>query len=448
MRILDKSRRSAGRAWLTDNTVRCDYVYAYPPRQAYRDLSPSFDVQSAFRSSVQHDQRVNVYIHFPFCRQICSFCNLYATAGGEPEALERYARLLQAEIALRAPSLSGAIVRSVYLGGGTPSLFGSDLLQAVLDTLEGCLDFDLSNVPEVAIEVAPDTASQAYLRQLREIGITRINLGLQTSSESELRSIGRRYDIATNEAAIEAALDAGFDNLCVDLIYGLPGQTEEDWMTSLHWVIARRPETICAYPLTLRAGTRYGMHESQIDPQRQYHRYDLADFELQGSGYERETHVRWVIPGRGGYKQKQYHWACENVIGFGAGARSYLWHADLRNGYSLKPRKSALRQYEYRLQDGIDPVIDGFLMNHYERVRKAAILGLIDLDDTLYQEKYGSSFRKLFTSEVETLEELDLIEHSDPNNYRLTDRGVRHRDVIVQMFFSEPGHGAGSRVQL
>ena len=435
VRTLDR-RQLRSRTLFTDDAVRCDYVYTYPPRQAYGHLNPNIDVGKTLQDSIRRDPRLNLYVHFPFCRQICSFCNLYANVPGGPHVFDEYIELLQAEIAMRAPFLRNSCIRSVYLGGGTPSLLSSDQLDRVLRTLQLELKFELNDIPEVAIEVAPDTANSEYLKQLHSIGITRINLGLQTSSEIELRSIGRRYRILTNELAVDSALNAGFGNVCVDLIYGLPGQRDEDWLASLEWVSDRRPETICAYPLTVRTGTRYGALHHDVDSRQQYRRYDLADRKLQKVGYQRETHVRWVLPGRGGYKQKQYHWACENLVGFGAGARSYLWDADLRNGYSLRPRKAALRQYERRVHDGDDPVVDGFVMNDDERMRKAAILGLIDLDGKAFQATHGIAFHEAFAEEWTTLEELLLAERRGSDHYVLTDQGVRHRDVIVQMFFS------------
>jgi oxygen-independent coproporphyrinogen-3 oxidase len=437
VRTLDRKQQLANPWMLTDDAVRCDYVYTYPPRQAYAPLGADLEVRRVIELSVQRDPRLNLYLHFPFCRQICSFCNLYATPTSGTEIYQKYVELVQAEIAMRAPVLEGREIRSVYLGGGTPSLLSARLLDRVLSTLQQKLGFELGAVPEVAIEVSPDTASREYLTQLRSIGITRVNLGMQTSLANGLRSIGRRYEINTNEEAIEGALQAGFRNVCIDLIYGLPGQSEDDWSKTVHWAVCRRPETICAYPLTVRSGTRYGLARHETKAEDQYRRYDIADHMLRAAGYHRETHVRWVLPGRGGYKQKQYHWACENVIGFGAGARSYLWGADLRNGYSLRPRKAALRSYEHRVNSGEDPATDGFVMTDDERQRKAAVLGLIELDGRAYHAAHGTNLHDLFPDELALLEGMHLIERRDAASYRLTDKGVRHRDVIVQIFFSD-----------
>lgn len=435
MRTIDLRR--LGESLLIDDTVRCDYVYAYPPRQAYRPLDPAFDAGNTIRTSIARDPRLNLYVHFPFCSQVCSFCNLYATVPGKSQAFEDYVDLLVAEIEMRAPLLGGSVVRSVYFGGGTPSLLSAKLLDRVLLALQEKLSFRLGDIDEVAIEVAPDTATPAHLADLRSIGMTRVNLGLQTTSASELHSIGRRYEVPMNERAVDAALTTGFDNVCVDLIYGLPNQDDDAWLASLNWVADRKPETVCAYPLTVRAGTRYGTAGHQVDPRNQYMRYDMADSVLRENGYQQETHVRWVLPGRGGYKQKQYHWACENLIGFGAGARSYLWGADLRNGYSLRPRKAALRQYEQRIRNGIDPVVDGLLMDDDERMRKMAILGLADLDGDMFHETHGREFHEVFAAELATLTGLRLVENRGSRGYALTGKGIRHRDVIVQMFFSD-----------
>lgn len=141
-------------------------------------------------------------------------------------------------------------------------------------------------------------------------------------------------------------------------------------------------------------------------------------------------------PPGGGYLQKSNHWAGENLIGFGAGARSYVQEADVRNGYSLRPRRAALVEYARRIADGIDPVTDGFVMDQEERMRKSAILGLMHLDRRNFATTHGYDPRDIFPQEFRVLEAEGLL--ADRGNVlHLTEAGVRHRDVIVQLFFSQ-----------
>lgn len=434
MRTIPAAEIWARPQMLTDDTVRCDYVYSYPPRQAYGQLGAGESPDRMIRESVALDRHVNLYLHFPFCSQICAFCNLYATVQGG-ESFAEYVALLDSEIRMRAEALAGAQVRTVYFGGGTPSLLPSTLLASVQQSIEKHLACTVGDVPEVALEVAPDTATRDYLGQLVDIGFTRINLGVQATDASEFRSIGRRYGAAVNMSAMETAIGAGFRNVCVDLIYGLPGQSAESWSATLQAVIDHRPPTVCAYPLTVRRGTRFGKVNHAPDPAQQYAFYDQAAAQLSEAGYLQETHVRWVLPGIGGYLQKEYHWAGENLIGFGAGARSYIRSGDLRNGYSIHPRNRALTHWAASISKGEEPVTDGLLLNETELMRKSAILGLNELDDGRFASRHGQSLLEAFPAEIGLLRDAGLLSF-DGMTYRLSPAGIRHRDVVVQLFFS------------
>jgi len=168
----------------------------------------------------------------------------------------------------------------------------------------------------------------------------------------------------------------------------------------------------------------------------QYRKYDFAQAFLHTAGYEQQTHVRWALPGRGGYLQKEYHWAGEPVLGFGAGARSYLWNIDVRNGYSLRRRRTALEDYIARVEAERTVYTDGFVMDDDERKRKAVILGLNHLDRLHFRATFGMDPVEEFSDEFAVLSELNLVEESD-RWLSLTDIGIRHRDVVVQSFVSK-----------
>ena len=437
MRLLDSPNTRDALKVAIASHARCDYVYMYPPRQAYRPFGADADVPQLVRESLARTEAINLYVHIPFCRQICGFCNLYTVTMSRHDVHQRYIEALGAEVRTMAEALAAMKVNTVYFGGGTPSLLQPELLEQAFSTLTGVLGFSLADVPEVAIEVAPDNASSEGLAALRSVGFNRINLGVQTTSDEELRTIGRRYVPGTIDEGIANALRAGFHNVCVDLIYGLPGQSLSTWQRSVDHVIDHRPQTVCAYALTLRSGTRFGDKESPpaTSNLQQYEKYDYADCRLRAAGYEQQTHVRWALPGRGGYLQKQLHWAGESVLGFGAGARSYLWDIDTRNGYSLHPRRSALDEYFTRIDGGADPRTDGFLMDNEERQRKAIILGLNHLDRRIYSARFGIDPLEAFPHQFASLSDLGLIADTD-DSVELTPLGVRHRDIAVQPFIS------------
>jgi oxygen-independent coproporphyrinogen-3 oxidase len=415
---------------------RADYVYMYPPRQAFRSIDPA-SAGPLLERSLARPAPLNVYVHVPFCKQICAYCNLFAVAGGRGDDHDRYVDLIRAEIDHYAPQIRHRTVDTLYIGGGTPSLLRPELLARVTAHVSRTLNTPLDTIPEIALEVAPDTVTVDAVTGFREAGINRISLGVQTWDDGELNGIGRRHGTDMHEKALTIALNAGFDNVCVDLIYGLPGQTDATWADSLTKVIGFRPQTVCCYPLTFRPSTGYAAKgHTETGNQSQYHKYDEAHAALTDAGYIQETHVRWALPGEGGYRQKANHWAGQDILGVGAGARSYLHDVDLRNGYSVRHRRSALAGYQQRVTQGGAAWTDGIVMDDDERARKAVILGLGHLDRAAFRKRFSKDVSDLFAAQIDALTQADLVT-IDANAISLTTAGQRHRDVVVQLFFSD-----------
>lgn len=416
--------------------ARADYVYMYPPRQAYRSVDP-VSTGPLLERSLTRPGPLNVYVHVPFCKQICAYCNLFAVAGHRDDDHDQYVDLIRAEIDHYAPQISHRKVDTLYIGGGTPSLLRPELLARITAHISRTLNTPLDTIPEVALEAAPDTVTADAVAGFRDAGINRINLGVQTWDDGELQGIGRRHDTDLNEKALTIALSAGFDNVCVDLIYGLPGQTNETWANSLSRVIGFRPQTVCCYPLTSRPSTGYAAQgHIGTDDHIQYRKYDAAHAALTDAGYIQETHVRWVLSGKGGYRQKANHWAGQDILGVGAGARSYLHEVDLRNGYSVRHRRSALAGYLQRVTHSGAAWTDGIVLDDDERARKAVILGLGHLDRAAFRARFATDVTDLFAAQIDTLTQAALVT-IDEDAVSLTTVGQRHRDVVVQLFFSD-----------
>lgn len=436
MKLLADSPAGVDIRALISEQVQGDYIYMYPPRQAYS----AFDNKTALSlidRSLQHTRtdQVNLYLHFPFCKQICKFCNLYAVPVGHESLFGAYTDMLQREMRSWSTRLDGRRIDTIYLGGGTPSLMPVEILDRVLRSLEEVFSIDVTDVAEVALEVAPDTVDAGKLRDLSSIGINRVNIGLQSATDEEIRSIGRHHGFQLAHQSIADALEAGFRNVCVDLIYGLPGQSIESWTSTLEKVISLSAPTVCAYPLTLRPGTGFGRRGVTVDGQTQYRKYELARDMLRAVGYEQETHVRYVVAGIGGYRQKVNHWAGQDIIGIGAGARGYLHGLDYRNGYSLRHRKSALVAYMEDMSNGRSPVRSGYELDADERLRKSIILGLLNLDRIALTKRHGIDPFAAFTDIFEDLRSLGLVKISDAE-IRMTELGRKYRDLVVQRFFS------------
>jgi len=416
--------------------ARADYVYMYPPRQAYRPVDVNH-LGRAVETSLLMKGQVNLYFHFPLCSQVCSFCNLF-TMVDDGTAIDKYVDILLAELRHYAPLISGRRVDTLYLGGGTPSLLPAKTFARVFQEIETLGLAVVSQIPEVAIESAPDTISQEKFEAYRDIGINRVNIGVQSVADAELALIRRKHGAGVVLTALETLLRIGFQNLCVDLIYGLEGQTDELWAKSVETICDYRPNTICAYPLTLRPRTGFAARGyTSLDGDMLYRRYDVANTILQSRGYRQETHVRWIRDQSGGYRQKKNHWAGDDILGIGAGARGYLHFADYRNGYSIRNRRKALDAYIQRVRAVGHGRSEGIFLDEEERRRRSAILGLGSLDRVAFREKHGIPVEHCFGEHLAAFMEVGALAES-PSHYSWTELGQKFRDVLVQELFSQP----------
>ncbi len=190
-----------------------------------------------------------VYIHVPFCARKCGYCS-FVSARPAPGQVERYLAALTREIELR---LGGLPVRTLYVGGGTPPLLPQSAWRRLMDGLRGVAN--LSGLLEATVEVNPGTIDSAYLCALGDAGFDRLSIGLQSTDDAVLRTLGRLHGRAEGLHALRVAGETGFEEVCVDLIYGVSGQTTEGWLKTLDDVLILNPRHISCYELTLEAGT-------------------------------------------------------------------------------------------------------------------------------------------------------------------------------------------------
>src|SRR6188508_275818 len=186
----------------------------------------------------------HLYVHVPFCRLVCAYCD-FVTVGGRGDAIPRYVAALHAEMARRpAPGR----LTTIYLGGGTPSLLP---VRAVDGLIQAALDRWVGNPEEVSLEANPSSREAPDWIGLRAAGVTRISLGAQSLIDADLRALARGHSVGEVRAAFRAARTAGFENLSLDLIYGIPGQTPGSWRTVLRRAVAMQPEHLSLYALQL-----------------------------------------------------------------------------------------------------------------------------------------------------------------------------------------------------
>ena len=269
----------------------------------------------------QQGRTLGIYLHIPFCKSKCAYCDFYSLPCREGD-MGRYCAALKAHLRETAPQARGRVVDTVYLGGGTPSLLGGRAIAGLLGTVRRL--YRLSRDCEITMEANPDSVTEALLRTVRRAGVNRLSLGVQCADDSILRTLRRPHTFAQAKEAVSMARRAGFENLSLDLIYGLPGQTPEGWQETVEQVLALAPEHLSCYGLQLEEGTWLCDHQGEFtipDDDQQADLYLWTVERLARAGYAQYEISNFAKPGRASRHNLRY-WRMEEYIGFGPGAHS------------------------------------------------------------------------------------------------------------------------------
>lgn len=406
-------------------------------------------------TAAEHDRRktgdrlpadAGVYVHFPFCRRRCHYCdfNTYAV----PEIpIERYTAAVIAELRARGHRLGGRRLVSVFFGGGTPGLWGAEPVRRVMQAIRESVGPWTSDA-ELTIEVNPGECDENLLRDYREIsGLNRVSFGVQSLTDSLLRSMDRIHSAAEAHEAMAAVKRAGYTNWSADVMFGLPGQTKTRWQEDLHAVLAHEPPHVSAYNLMLEPTTplyvrvRDGKVKLPSD-RTQIQMMELGWETLQQHGYQRYEISNFCQPGRQSVHNTLY-WTGRPYLAVGAGAHSFLppqrGHAE-----SLGERTANARTYgEYMNRalaesEGPEPTVvfreDIDAETHLvERImtglRLAQGVALSDL-----QAVVGIDPRERFAQQIHQLESENLL-RTDSDTWTLTEQAIPISDAIFQRFF-------------
>jgi oxygen-independent coproporphyrinogen-3 oxidase len=276
------------------------------------------------RADVMHlAPAFGIYVHIPYCISRCPYCDFNTYVGIEDTAPE-YVDALLREARSWAERAGAREAGAIFAGGGTPSLLDPTLMRKMLDGLRAT--FHVSGDAEITIEANPETVDIEWLSGFRDAGVNRISFGAQSFRTEVLATLGRAHTAERTEAAVREARAAGFDNLNLDLIYGTPGESFDDWRLSLEKAIALDPEHLSAYALTIEEGTAFGADVAagrmpSPDDDDMAAKYELALDMLADAGYEHYEISNWAKPGRESRHNLTY-WRDEPYLGFGSGAAS------------------------------------------------------------------------------------------------------------------------------
>ena len=368
-----------------------------------------------------------VYIHSPFCRSRCSYCD-FATGMYESDAAERYVRAVVKEISRWSEIETPEIVDTIYFGGGTPSLLTVEQLESILNAVRA--RFDVGAESEITLEINPGDggasadARRETMREWRRVGINRSSFGAQTFNDRELKMLGRTHDARDITATFTQLREAGFDNINFDLIAGLPGQTLDGWKRNLDEALQLRPEHLSLYLLDVHEGTplydqiNRGMRPKP-DEDLAAEMYSTMIGNLCGAGYEHYEISNFCLPGFESRHNSKY-WTGSPYYGFGNSAHSF----DGAQRRWANERDAA--KYIDLIDRGVLPIVERTELKDEDARSEAIFLGLrmmrgIDLQN--YRMRFAKDLREQYNGELDRLQEAGLIEINE-QTLKLTTRGA------------------------
>jgi oxygen-independent coproporphyrinogen-3 oxidase len=373
---------------------------------------------------------LGLYVHIPFCRQRCHFCAFYLELHREAAA-NAFLGAVRTELRRYAgePSMGGRPVGSVYLGGGTPTVLAADQLTGILASLRE--SFPLHSECEITVEAHPGTVTEAYLSVLRGVGVTRLSFGAESMQDAELIPIGRPGDCLETVAAVAAARRAGFTNINLDLMYGLPGQTVESWKRTLSACCELFPTHLSCYALTVEDGTRLA-HDIRrkrlppLDESAQIEMDEAAQRVLAEAGYVRYEISNYARPGFE-CRHNLLYWTQGEYLGIGPSAQSFVGGVRFGN-------IAGLAAYEAALAQGCLPIEERTELSPQEQLRDAVIFGLRLERGIPTSQLNGHARNYGYLHVIQALQSQKLLEEM-ADRTRLSPQGRLHADTVADKLF-------------
>ena len=391
----------------------------------------------------RNKQPLSIYIHIPFCKRKCLYCDFLSTPASAQER-ESYVEALLREIPLMAEICRGYEIISVFFGGGTPSLLSGEQVRRIMSTVK--MNYNLCTDAEISMECNPATASFDTLREYKKCGIDRLSIGLQSANDEELKALGRIHDYKQFLQTYEDARRAGFTNINIDLMSALPGQTYESYEETLKTVLALSPEHISAYSLIIEEGTPfYDMELALPDEDTERFMYYRTNRLLQDEGYERYEISNFA---KKGYECRHNltYWTGIDYIGFGIGAASYFQgyrYKNISNIGVYKDKLSAVCREEIGAS-GCGPFTpDAFAwheeiqqLSKEEKMEEFMFLGLRlkkGISESEFYEKFGRHVGEVYPDALKRLIKEGVLVQKE-NHIYLSDKGTDVANYAMAQF--------------
>lgn len=370
--------------------------------------------------------KISLYIHIPFCVRKCLYCDFPSFSGME-SIFDDYVRMLCREIDETYSDYRGMEVKSIFVGGGTPSVLPPALLGRISDKIFS--RFDVDSKAEITIETNPGTLDAKKLAEMKSMYFNRLSMGLQAWQDRLLKKLGRIHTADEFEANFLQARDAGFKNINVDLMFALPAQSLDDWQETLEKVMKLRPEHISAYSLIIEEGTPFfDMFDrgelKETDEETDRKMYYLAKEMLSDKGHKQYEISNFAKEGFECYHNKVY-WRTEEYQGFGLGAHSYSDGVRFHNTYDMK---------EYLRGEGLR--MDKEFLSLQEKQEEFMFMGLRmneGVSEAEFLRRFGESMDSAYGDEIKELISEELLVKKD-GRLSLTDRGVDISNSVFEKF--------------
>ena len=374
-------------------------------------------------------KEVSLYIHIPFCKQRCFYCD-FPTFSGKDHLREEYVDALIKEIRDKCTKY---LIKTIFIGGGTPSYLGENELEKLLKTVS---ELNLSKNIEYSMECNPGTVNEEKLKIMKKYGVNRISFGLQSCNDELLKNIGRIHTFKEFLENYKLARKIGFDNINIDLMYGLPNLTIEVWKDTLEEICKLKPEHISAYSLIIEEGTVfYNLYEKDKlklpseDDERimdkmtkdilinnGYHQYEISNFSLKNRECE----------------HNKVYWSLDEYIGVGSASSSYI------NGYRLT-NESSIGEYIRRVKSNEDTVVDKYKNLREDEIEEFIFMGLrmlSGIDLLKFNRKFGVDIYSIYKNVIEKNIDDGLLIINKDRMY-LTTKGVELSNRVMSDFILE-----------
>lgn len=367
-----------------------------------------------------------IYLHIPFCKRRCIYCDFFSTT--QSNLMPQYIDALCRELEIRKDYLEGEQIETIYWGGGTPSQLNEKLFEQVFHTIDA--NYQVSDEAEVTLEANPDDLTPAYIDMLRKLPFNRLSMGIQTFDDRTLKLLNRRHTTQQAIEAFENCRKAGFKNISIDLMYGLPGETTESWERDLQQAVRLNPEHISAYHLIYEEGTplwtlREQHRVAEADEDLSLNLFTQLIHRLKENGYVHYEISNFCLPGFHS-KHNSSYWTGKKYLGCGASAHSY-------NGSSRQWNVASLNKYIEGISENNNSVSEKEVLDRYTRYNDFVIttlrtcwgMSLVRLKDDFGNELYDYCLRM-----AKPYLKQGTLSLSD-NILRLTDKGIFISDGIM-----------------